>query len=108
MEKATQINSSPSRLSNLGFTQLNRFERLGITSDLEHAISNTTKAVELTDNTHSHKPRYLSNLGWCQKTRFDRFGDLLDLDDSISNLQKAVELHRTAMLEYRPYLFYLN
>jgi len=50
-------------VSNLGSGQRTRFERLGDLSDLENAISNYEKAVELTDDRHPNKPMYLSNLG---------------------------------------------
>jgi len=82
----------PGYLSNLGDCQHTRFQRLGDLSDLENAISNYEKAVQLTDDGHPSKPGRLSNLGNGQQACFERLGDLSDLENAISNQEKAVEL----------------
>jgi hypothetical protein len=61
-------------------------------TDLENAISNAQKAVELTDDGHPNKPMYFLNLSISQHTHFERLGELADLENAISNAQKAVEL----------------
>ena len=82
----------PMYLSNLGAAQRIRFNRLGDLSDLENAISNLEKAVQLTDDKHPRKPAFLSNLGSAQQTCFERLGDLSDLENAISNKEKVVQL----------------
>jgi len=52
----------PGRLCNLGNAQERRFHRLGQLADLENAISNQQKAVELTQDDHPNKSTYFSNL----------------------------------------------
>jgi tetratricopeptide (TPR) repeat protein len=82
----------PVYLSHLGSSQQTRFGHLGELVDLENAISNQRRAVELADDKHPSKPAYLLNLGISQHTRFGRLGELADLENAISNQQKAVEL----------------
>jgi hypothetical protein len=94
----SNIPVSSSQQSNLGYLNatgvrfLERFERLGELADLENAISNQQKAVELTDDGHPSRPGFLSNLGISHKARFGCFGELADLENTISNQLKAVEL----------------
>jgi tetratricopeptide (TPR) repeat protein len=77
---------------NLGNSQLARFEHLDDLSDLENAISNQQKTVELTDDGHPNQPIYFSSLGISHLRRFERLGDLSDLENAISYHQKAIEL----------------
>ncbi|KIM83489.1 hypothetical protein PILCRDRAFT_69143 [Piloderma croceum F 1598] len=79
-------------LDSAGVRLWERFQAQGELTDLENAISNQQKAVELTDDEHPGKPGRLSNLGISQRTRFGRLGELADLENAISNQQKAVEL----------------
>jgi CHAT domain-containing protein/tetratricopeptide (TPR) repeat protein len=61
-------------------------------ADLENAISNIQKAVNLTHDGHPSKPMYLLNLGSSQHSRFGRLGELADLNSAISNTQMGVDL----------------
>jgi CHAT domain-containing protein len=94
--------------SNLGITQQTRFNRLGDLSDLENAISNNAKAVDLTDDGHPIKPGRLLNLGNAQLTRFNRLGDLSDLENAISNTRKAVDLTDDTYPSHAVHLYHLG
>jgi hypothetical protein len=80
------------KLETHGINQLNRFDRLHELADLEDAILNLKRAVELTNDGHPTKPSRLSNLGSSQAIRFKHLGQLADLENAIANQQKAVEL----------------
>ena len=84
--------SKPSFLSNLGISQQTCFEHLGNLSDLNNAIMNLEKAVELTGPRNLDKAGYLTNLGATQRIRFKYLGNLLDLEQAISNMEDAVSL----------------
>jgi tetratricopeptide (TPR) repeat protein len=84
--------NKPSGLSNLGISWHTRFKLCGDLSDLENAIANNQKAVDLTDDRHQYKPMYLTNLGNSHGLRFGQLGDLSDLENAISNKAKAVAL----------------
>ena len=92
LSKGDHLNHMAVELSSLGLSQLLRFRHHGQFSDLESAISNQQKAVELTDDGHPDKPTYLSQLGTSQRNRFVHRGDLADIENAIVNQQKAVEL----------------
>ena len=79
-------------LNTTGVQLLERFWQQGDTVDQENAISNRTKAVELTEDNHPSKPGSLSNLGNSQQTCFEYLGDLADFKNAIFNQTKAVEL----------------
>jgi hypothetical protein len=57
-------------LTNLGSALQSHFGRLGSLKDLEDAISNQRRPVELTPDGHPHKPARLSNLGSVLQLRF--------------------------------------
>jgi len=67
-------------LLNLGNSQQVRFQYLGNLVDLESAISNKNKAVQLADDTHSVQPICLTNLSNSQLDRFEQLGFLDDLE----------------------------
>ncbi|KIM86653.1 hypothetical protein PILCRDRAFT_86352 [Piloderma croceum F 1598] len=83
--------SQPVYRSNLGLSQLKRYEWLGGLVDLENAISNLQQAVQLTDDRHPDKSLCLANLGVGQQRRFDAMARW-KISHSISNLQSAVWL----------------
>ncbi|KIM76596.1 hypothetical protein PILCRDRAFT_12648 [Piloderma croceum F 1598] len=95
-------------LYNLGLSQETRFKRLSDLSDLENAISNCQKAVELPDQEQSDQPLYLVGLARCQQTRFERLRDLSDIENTISNIQKGVELTADANPSKSMYLLRLG
>lgn len=77
---------------NLSISQHARYHRFAELNDLQKAISNQRKAVELADDSRSQKPAYLTSLGNSQESRLQRFGDLRDLHDAITTQTKALEL----------------
>ena len=82
--------------SRLGNSQHSR----GDLSDLDNAISNLQKAVELADDRHAGKAADLLNLGIFQRIRFEHLGDVFDLDCAIFNQQKAVDLAENEQAVY--------
>jgi hypothetical protein len=81
----------PSLLNNLGNSFQSRFERLGSLTDLEDAIRNKQKAVELTPNSHPDKPDWLHDLGIGILARFRLIGVLSDLESALSALSIAAQ-----------------
>jgi len=75
-------------------TELGLYERSGQLEDLDASISNSRKAVQLTEDGHPNnlKPRVLGNLGISQFSRYQCFGELTDVEESIINLRNAVTL----------------
>jgi hypothetical protein len=90
--KELQLTDVPMHMDSMGTSQLRRFEHFGDLSDLENAISNQQKAVDLTNDGHPDQPMYFSNLGISQLTRFEHLGDLSDFKNAILNKQQAVDL----------------
>ena len=76
-------------------------------SDLENAISNKQKAVQLTDGLPIKSTR-LSNLSTAQQIRLEQFGDLFDLANAISNQQKQPTAHRRQTPEKSGVLYLMN
>jgi len=96
MQRAIQLTSDEhpdmkGYLSNLGGSQLHRFERIGELTDLDNAMSNQQMAVNLVEDgiqtSQSFSPPRQHQL-----LRFQRLDVLTDLEDSISNLQSAAHL----------------
>ena len=69
-----------------------RFEWTGDLADIENAIYNNQRAVELTPPGHADLPARLRNLGNSFESRFEHTGDLAGIENAISNTQRAVEL----------------
>jgi hypothetical protein len=61
-------------------------------SDLNNAIVNKERAVELTDNDHPSKAIRLSNLGISQQSCFECHRKLADLLASASSFKRAAKL----------------
>jgi hypothetical protein len=121
-EKAVELTddghpSKPGHLSNLGASQLSRFQHprssakledvtylvddghpvgfvhIALMSDLKNAISNLKIAVELTDDGQSIKAMCLLNLGISQRTHFDSpCGNVTDLEASVTSFKTAAQL----------------
>jgi hypothetical protein len=79
-------------LHTLGLSQFHCYKRFSRIIDLENAISNQQKSMELMDDGHPNIPGLLSNLGTGHRTRFDLLGELADLDTAIAKQSKAVKL----------------
>jgi hypothetical protein len=63
-------------------------------SDLENAISNHKKAVELANDGQPYKAMYLLNLGISQQTHFNSpYGNMADLAASIISFKTAAQLN---------------
>ena len=69
-----------------------RFEQTGDLSDMENAMSNQQRVVELTPLGHTDLPRRLSNLGNSFQISFRPTRDPTDIKNAICNQQHAVEL----------------
>ncbi|MEU2042684.1 CHAT domain-containing protein [Nocardia niwae] len=77
-------------LSNCGVTYRMRYERDGVSADLEQAIVLGERAVSAAPPDHPHRPAMLSNLGLAYQVRYERGGAESDLD-------RAVELGEQAL-----------
>ncbi|KAG8697225.1 hypothetical protein FRC11_000171, partial [Ceratobasidium sp. 423] len=82
----------PSRLMFLGFSCLNRFERLGGLGDLEKAIEYQSRAIALTPSDHPDLAPRLMNLGKSCRIRFQRLDQLGDLEKAIECQYRALAL----------------
>ncbi|KIM80499.1 hypothetical protein PILCRDRAFT_534642 [Piloderma croceum F 1598] len=82
----------PARLSDLGGSCWERFQRFGNLVDLEKAVAAHEEAVRLTPDGHAEKPVHLNNLGNCYVYRFKRFGDRADIEKAIAAHGQAVHL----------------
>jgi tetratricopeptide (TPR) repeat protein len=60
--------------------------------DLEDAIQNARRAVELTPDDHPSLSDMLRRLSSCLSDRYNRLGKMEDLEDAIQNARRAVEL----------------
>ena len=88
-------------LSNLGIIQYSHFECIGLPCDLENAISNQRKAVELTNYKH---PMYLMNFGTSLAAHFGILGDHSALENAISIKETAIKLTDDGNLDKPRYL----
>jgi len=79
-------------LNDLGLELRERYARTGELPDLEGAIHNFERAVELTPAGSPILPMYLGNLGNGLRERYARTGELPDLEKAIYNFERAVEL----------------
>jgi tetratricopeptide (TPR) repeat protein len=87
------LNLSPAaELSDLGTSQLHRFEHVGKLTDLEDSILNLRKIIEFIGDGHPDRAKYLCNLGRSKIYRFEHFGDLADVEDCILVFREAVDL----------------
>ncbi|CAE6478803.1 unnamed protein product [Rhizoctonia solani] len=82
----------PDRVSNLGVSYRDRFQRLGELEDLEKSIEHETRALALTPDGHPYMPDRVSNLGVSYRDRFQRLGELEDLERSIEHKNRALAL----------------
>ncbi|KAF5309731.1 hypothetical protein D9611_014450 [Ephemerocybe angulata] len=82
----------PKRLSNLGGSFVDRFERSGELSDIAEAISALQRAVQLTPEHTPYLPALLTNLGGTYLRRFGRTSELSDITEAITVQRKAVKL----------------
>jgi len=80
------------KLSDLGTSQLHRFEDVGKLTDLEDSILNLRKIIEFIGDGHPDRAKYLCNLGRSKIYRFEHFGDLADVEDCILTFREAVDL----------------
>jgi tetratricopeptide (TPR) repeat protein len=81
-----------------------RFQRLGNIADLDMAILNITRAVDLTSDGHKYQAESHARLSTALKTRFDQLGDLSDLENAILNIQKAVDLTPNGHVDLPKYI----
>ena len=72
--------------------QVERFQRLGKSSDPVKSIPNQQNSIKLTDYGHPNTLHFLSNLDNTQQTCSKRLGKLDDLKNTISNQQKVIKL----------------
>ncbi|TDL15147.1 hypothetical protein BD410DRAFT_733111 [Rickenella mellea] len=84
--------NNPSHFSNLGNSSLTRFRQLGEMADIEQAILNHERAIQLTPDGDPDMPRCLIDLGNSFSTRFEWRGESEDIANAISNLQRAIQL----------------
>ncbi|KAH8810253.1 CHAT domain-containing protein [Flagelloscypha sp. PMI_526] len=76
----------------VGVSAWERFDAEGRVEDIDTAVENLRRAVELTPNSHPDKPGRLSNLGSSHLARFDRLGEVADIEKAIESQLSAVEL----------------
>jgi hypothetical protein len=62
------------------------------TEDLEEAINNARREVDIAPRGYSDLASKLSNLGNKLSGRYNRTGKTEDLDDAISNTRRAVDV----------------
>ncbi|KAH8810238.1 TPR-like protein [Flagelloscypha sp. PMI_526] len=79
-------------LTQVGLGALKRFEGGGLVADIDTAVGNLRRAVELTPDGHPCKPGCLNNLGCSHMRRFERLGEVADIDMAIESQLRAVEL----------------
>jgi len=78
-------------MNGLGNSFMRLFERTGVVTDIDKAISCHSDAVRLTPEGDADKARNLTNLGTSFLCRFERTGELTDID-------KAIACHNDALL----------
>jgi tetratricopeptide (TPR) repeat protein len=61
-------------------------------ANIESAISNQQKAIQLTPKGHAKLPRRFNNLGILFQAHFEHTADLASIQSAIDNLQKALQL----------------
>ncbi|KAJ7477711.1 TPR-like protein [Mycena latifolia] len=83
---------TPSHLGDLGVSLLERFRRLGRTTDINQSVSMYEGAARLIPDSHSDKPLYLYNLGNSLVWRFECLGDITDINEAVSTLEAAIML----------------
>jgi hypothetical protein len=73
----------------LGSRLLSRYTLTGNPADLDAAIANTQRALNLTPAPSAQRSSRLSNLGMAYLARYDRLGDIADLDVTILALEES-------------------
>jgi hypothetical protein len=81
-------------LNNLVCSLGSRFERTGVSEDLQEAIRRVEKAVVVTPADHPDRAWMLSSLACCLTSRFKRTGGLEDLQEAIRRGEEVVVQHQ--------------
>ncbi|KIJ33665.1 hypothetical protein M422DRAFT_182919, partial [Sphaerobolus stellatus SS14] len=77
----------------LGNTLLqNRYKAMGDLGDLDTAVINQQKAIQLTPETNSAMAVHLADLAYALEQRFQRFREILDINNALHAQQNATEL----------------
>ncbi|CAE6530419.1 unnamed protein product [Rhizoctonia solani] len=82
----------PSRLTSLGISHHDRYNRFGELDDVNRSIEHTSHALALTPNDNPDLPHQLTQLGKFYNDRFQGLGELRDLEKAIECASRALAL----------------